>query len=517
MTKPGTPQDVVFERLIDSMRAEREAAADARAAIVVTGDVFDSAASAASLIDDFLGLHARMLHAVGADAPTIVLPGNHDRRLLGILGPHREHPFHALAGALAGRRGVFVAGTRTPFLAQLVPAELHGLPAHVMTYDSSYLPRGLVGAGGTIRLEDLLQVHAQIPRDDLPLLLLVHHHLVPTPVTDISAVDRTSVPRVARWLLDTAVPALVSNADREELTMTALGAGTALSALHTFGRPVLLLHGHKHVPTGRLVRGMTGECGDVLLASAGTAGRRELVHATRDPDAARLWPSFNVVAFGEGAVRVDAVSFSPKRNMRPAIRRVVAHVRRNGFKWELEPMAFRPRDPAPRVRRDEARYVLSPSPRHPGRWDLACEREVELVPGANLRRYIDFVHALPPLRARGRASRRMARRIDLKPNGTVWHEIPSALCRTLAEGAKRYGVGTAFEWVGLLSRYGASRAALRLASANVGRLVPFASMTDLATGRERPLRIEADDSGWTAVADECAPRTLLRLYWPLDA
>ena len=55
-----------------------------------------------------------------------------------------------------------------------------------------------------------------------------------------------SMPRSARWLLGKALPTLVSNADREELTMTALGAGTALSTLHTFGRPVLLLHGHKH-------------------------------------------------------------------------------------------------------------------------------------------------------------------------------------------------------------------------------------------------------------------------------
>jgi 3',5'-cyclic AMP phosphodiesterase CpdA len=515
MTKPGTPQDVVFEKLVDTMRAERKAAPEVGAAIVVTGDVFDSAASAPSLVDRFLELHARMLDAVGADTPTIVLPGNHDRRRMGLVGPHQEHAFQVLARAAAGRPRVFIAGTHTPFLAQLVPPELHGLPAHVVAYDSSYLPNGLVGAGGTIRLEDLLQVHARLPHDDLPMLVLVHHHLVPTPVTDISGVDHAGVPRLARWLLGTAVPALVSNADREELTMTALGAGTALSALHTFGRPVVLLHGHKHMPTGRLVRGMTDDCADVLLASAGTAGRRERVHATRDPDAARLWPSFNVVAFDGAAVRIDAVSFSPKRNVRPPIRRVIARVHRVGPKWELEPMTFRANDPAPRVQRDEARYVLRPSA-HTGRWDVACERAIELFPGARLRRYVDFVHSLPPSLTRTRAARRMARRIELVPNGTVTYTVPDAVARTLAEGAKHYGVGTAFEWVGLLCRYGAARATLHLSSSNVDGLEPFASVTDLTTGRERPIRSKADGDGWAVVAEGCAPRTLLRFYWPLS-
>jgi hypothetical protein len=311
------------------------------------------------------------------------------------------------------------------------------------------------------------------------------------------------------------VPALVSNADREELTMTALGAGTALSALHTFGRAVVLLHGHKHMPTGRLLRGMTDGCGDILLASAGTAGRRERVHATRDPDAARLWPSFNVVALAEHQVKIDAVSFSPKRNARPPIRRMLASVRRTGPKWELEPMTFRANDPAPRVKRDEASYALWPSATHAGRWDLACERTIELVPGARLRRYVDFVHSLPPKLSRTRAGRRRARRVELSPNGTVSYTVREAVCRTLAEGTKNYGAGTAFEWIGLLSRYGAARATLRLDRSNVGGLEPFASVTDLSTGRERPIRVQTDGVGWTAVVEACPPRTLLRLYWPL--
>jgi 3',5'-cyclic AMP phosphodiesterase CpdA len=516
----SSAQQVVLDRLVDAMRAERAAAGagegDRRAAVVITGDVFDSATDATGLIEAFLQLHARMLDALGAGTPTVVLPGNHDRRRVGVLGPHREKLFLSLARAAEGRR-ILVAGTSTPFLAQVVPSQLHGMPAHVVAYDSSYLPHGLVGAGGTIRLEDLLQVHAQLPRDDHPLVVLVHHHLIPTPVTDISGVDHTGAPRIARWLLGVAVPALVSNADREELTMTALGAGTALSALHTFGRPVLLLHGHKHVPTARILRGMTDDCGDLLLASAGTAGRRERVHATRHPDAARLWPTFNVIAFDGDAVRVDSVSFFPKGSSRPSIRRVLARVHRSGPKWEVEPMTFRASDPSPRVRRDEARYALSVSADKPERWDMSCERTIELVEGARLRRYVDFVHSLPPVlaRARARAARRANRRVELSPNGTTRYEIAQALCRTLAEGSRSYGVGTAFEWVGLLCRYGAARATLRLARAGAEGIQPFASATDLTTGRERPIAVTSTEEEWTVSAETCPPRSLLRMYWPL--
>lgn len=506
-------QGLVIEKLVEALRFEREAAGAAHAWVAITGDVFDSATSIARLLDSFLEMHERILGALGPDTPLVVVPGNHDRRYLGLVGPHRENPFDALARATRGRR-IFVGGIAPPFFAQIVPAEFHGTGAHVVTYDSTYLPGGLLGAGGMIRIEDLLQVYAHLPKDDRPLVLLVHHHLIPTPVTDLSLVEQSGAPRVARWLLGLA-PMLVSNADHEELTMTALGAGTALSALHTFGRPVLLLHGHKHVPTARILRGMTGECGDLLIASAGTAVRRERVHPTRHPDAARLWPSFNVVKFDGDGVRVDAVAFFPKRTSRPSLRRLLASVRRVGPKWEVEPMTFRVTDPAPRVRADDARYVLSLSHERPDRWDFDCERTIVLETGARLRRYVDFVHSLPLLPRRARALRRTTRRVDLRPNGTTRYAVQQALCRTLAEGSRNYGPGTAFEWVGLLCRYGAARATLRLASTAL-RVRPFGSFTDLATGRERPLVVEQADDDWRVSAEGCAPRTLLRIYWPLE-
>lgn len=519
MRKDPERQALIFDKLVDTLRRERRVAQPDRVVMVITGDLFDSATDPeGALVDGFMKLHARLVESLGGDAPTIIIPGNHDRRRVGLLGPHREALFRALHAAVDHRR-VFVSGSRTPFLAQVVPPEMHGIPAHVVTYDSSYLPRGLVGAGGTIRPEDLLQVHARLPNDGRPLLLLIHHHLIPTPITDVSRVDSVGAPRFARWLLGTALPALVSNADREELTMTALGAGTALSTLHAFGRAVLLLHGHKHVPTARLLRGMTDRCGDLLLASAGSAGKRERVHASRHPDAARLWPSFNLVELTEDHVRVESVAFSPKSNTRPPLRRDLARARRVGSKWDAEPVSFRVSDPAPRVEVDEARFALSPSRVSSERWDLACARNVRLRDGARLRRYVDFVHALPAILPRARtprARRRANRRIDLEIGGVTSYRVADGLCRTLREGARCYGAGTAFEWVGLLCRYGAARATLVLSREHGEGLDPFGSITDLTTGREQSAVVHVAADHWVVAAQECPPRSLLRLYWPLS-
>lgn len=517
ITNQGRGQQLVFERLVRTLEAERSAIRQSRTTLVITGDVFDSADGAsAALVAAFQSLHERIVEALGGDAPTIVLPGNHDRRRFGLVGPHQGELFEALARAVDPER-VFVAGCRGPFLAEIVPPDFHELPAQVVALDSSYLPHGLLGAGGTIRLEDLLQVHAELPDDGKPLLLLVHHHLVPTPITDISHVNSIRAPRLLRWFVGKALPALVANADREELTMTALGAGTALSTLNSFGRAVLLLHGHKHVPTARLLRGMTDGSGDILIASAGSAGIRERVDGTRHPDAARLWPSFNWVELEPDRVRVEALSFSPKQSAKEPIRRELARARLNGRKWETDPVSLHPRDRPLRVALDQADYTLGTSPIVPGRFDCSCSRRVELVPGATLRRYVDFVHALPLLAPRTRRLRRGASRIELEPGGVTSHFIPHALCRTVGEGRRSYGPGAAFDWVGLLCRYGAERATLRLAREGAEWMKPFASLTDLTTGREEPQALADSGEHWSVTRLDCPARTLLRIYWPLDA
>ncbi|HWZ92439.1 MAG TPA: metallophosphoesterase [Polyangiaceae bacterium] len=513
MTRSQGTQARLFDKLLETLRVEHDKARPERTTVVITGDVFDSGSDPpAALVESFLNLHERMLGILG-EAFTVVLPGNHDRRRFGLIGPNRQALFAELHRAADPSR-MHVLGQRTPFLAEVVPAALHRLPAHVVAYDSSYLPSGLVGAGGTFRIEDLLQVHAQLPDDGLPLLLLVHHHLIPTPVTDISHIDMVGTPRPIRWLVRTALPLLFSHADREELTMTALGAGTALSALHSFGRAVLLLHGHKHVPTARVLHGLERDAGDLILASAGSAGRSEGV-ASSNPNPARLWPSFNLVALSEQRVHIEALSFSPKRSGRPPIRRDLLRASRDGSKWTVEPIALDVSDAPARVQSDESDYELSPSSTCPERWDFVCERRVVVKNGAQLRRYKDFVHALPRLLAGSRAERRAYRRVDLSLDGATAYRVSEALCRTLGEAERCYGRGTAFEWVGLLCRYGAETATLRLSVGADEPFQPFASATDLTTGRERPARIERQGGHWSVTQRGCAPRTLLRIFWPL--
>jgi len=517
MTRSDRAQSRLFDKLLEALAAEHRKAAPERTTVFITGDVFDSGTDPkGALVSEFLSWHARLLQVLG-NAFTVVLPGNHDRRRFGLIGPNREALFAELHRAADPKR-MHVLGQRTPFLAEVAPRALHGLPAHVVAYDSSYLPSGLVGAGGTFRLEDLLQVHAQLPDDGLPLVLLVHHHLIPTPVTDISHIDMVGTPRVVRWLVQSVLPKLFSHADREELTMTALGAGTALSALHSFERAVLLLHGHKHVPTARVLRALDRHSGDLMLVSAGSAGRSEGVYSTQ-PNPARLWPSFNLVQLSDQHLRVEALSFSPKRSGRAPVRRDLVRAKRAGSKWELEPCGLEASDFPARVRTDESTYTLSRSRVSGERWDFVCERRVSLKPGAKLRRYKDFVHALPPFLpgTRPRAQGRGYRRADISLAEPTAHRASDALCRTLAEAARCYGPGSAFEWVGLLCRYGADRASLRLASNPSNDFQPFASATDLTTGRERPARIELRDGFWSVTLPDCAPRTLLRIYWPLAA
>jgi hypothetical protein len=56
--------------------------------------------------------------------PTVILPGNHDRRRGGLFGAHDERLFHALKQTLGKR--AWVHGCTTPFLSAVLPRDFHG-------------------------------------------------------------------------------------------------------------------------------------------------------------------------------------------------------------------------------------------------------------------------------------------------------------------------------------------------------------------------------------------------------
>lgn len=186
---PESEQTEIMTALVSALERQARAAGGVEL-LVITGDVFNTAQrDPRPQVEAFLRLYGELGRALGANVPTIIIPGNHDRRRLGLIGPFRREPFVRLREALGSK--AFVHGSSLPFLAQVVPPEFHGVEAWVVAFDSTYLPDGWISAGGTLRQEDILHAAAAIGDEnpDWPVLFLLHHHLVPTPLTDVGVVQ----------------------------------------------------------------------------------------------------------------------------------------------------------------------------------------------------------------------------------------------------------------------------------------------------------------------------------------
>jgi 3',5'-cyclic AMP phosphodiesterase CpdA len=488
-------------------------------ALLLTGDVFDSSRPAPALIDGFLALLDRLTQAVGRSVPTVLIPGNHDRRDDGVFGPWDGSLFHTLAARLADRPHVQVLGNATPFLGQRV--SLPGIDADVVAYDSSYLPRGLISAGGQLRQEDLLQLGSELPPGDRPLLFLLHHHLVPTPITDTSVIATEGRPAWQRFLVQQVLPSLVGQGDREELTMTALGAGTALSTLHTLGRAVVVLHGHKHYPTARLLKGLGAGDGDVLLTSAGSCGKAQDWSTGDWDEAPRLWPSINVLELTPERVDVVSQAWSPAEPSRRNSPRALVRARREARRWELEPSApARPFEPI--FATNEANVALLTSTSTLDRYDLAVQRRIEATPKAYVTTSWDIVDGPPDARATevrcngaSRPDARLPTRLEVPLHGESTWRVVGGVLATLTGAGELKGQGASFSSVELHNR---SRAGVARLVVDLGpvKTRPFASATDLTTGTERPWPFTRSGDTVTIEYLNCPARTLLRLYWPLS-
>jgi len=515
-------QESIFDGLVDALRDVRARAGRPVDLLAITGDVFDSATVDPRLATmRFLDLFTDIGRALGREPPTVILPGNHDRRRAGLFGPHREGLFFRLKAALGGR--AWVHGCTTPFLSAVLPRSFHGQPWSVIAYDSTYLPHGFLSAGGALRQEDLLCAAAQVAAapDSEPVLFLLHHHLVPTPITDLGAIELTDgAPPIVRWGLERILPQIVAHADREELTMTALGAGTALSTLHTLGRAVLVLHGHKHYATARVLTGTRAGHGDVLVASAGSAGIAQRWSPTDSQNAPRLWPSFNLVTWDEPELAIDTVSFPWKGGASALAVHPLVRAVREGYEWHVERLDGAPADHAPDVDLNESTVRLSPSPRFAGRWDYECVRTVRAADG--LLRYLESVEGA----AGGRccvapfdAVIELPAGVQIDLRAETRYRVEGGVLRTLAAARAMDGHhASAFAHVGLMSRYGTKKTRLEVAGLGAASTRAFASTTDLGTGLEQPLGLHSGPVPGSVIAehDHCPARTLVRVYWPLE-
>ncbi|MBL8682320.1 MAG: metallophosphoesterase [Myxococcales bacterium] len=533
---------LVIEPLIAALAALH--AAQKIELVAITGDLFETSSIA---ITDAVAIFRRVLErlraALGSDVPVVLLPGNHDRRASGLLGPHDAKLFDALAGAADPR--CVVTGCKTPFLAETIDRELHALPWLVAAFDSSYLPTGWISAGGILRQDDLLQLADQTSDEppSTPLLLLTHHHIVPTPLTDLSRVDVNTQSVILRWAARNVLARLLSNADHEELMMTALGAGTALSTLHAFGRPVVVLHGHKHFPVARALSGPHTGHGDVLLVSAGSAGMSLTWTESDLPDVARLWPSFNVIEIdgaGDAAldatpwtIAVDVVAFRPRRTEEDPVaprvaRRPLLRARADGLRWDIDPVAGDPVSVGTRIRALSATAKVLPNAARGGlRADLGWTVRV-VAEDSELERGDDRTYYLCEDAMEGASlddlcigearagDRPLPARIEVPLDGTVCtYRVVGGLCLTRSEATRVRGELAAFEDVTLLNRYESGESTLTVEGVPDG-VRAFGSVLDLTTGHERPARVERPAPGTIVLrVSPCPTRTLLQVRWPL--
>lgn len=508
---PST-QARLYEGLLETFRGQKVDA------LVLTGDVFDTPEP--KLVDGFIQLHQALEAKIGRPTPTLILPGNHDRRVQGVFAPYQEGLFNALRARFESRPDVQVLGGQTPFLAQLV--SLPDFPCDIVAYDSTYLPTGIASAGGVVRKEDLICVGAELARGnvDRPLLFLLHHHLIPTPVTDTSAIDTKDRPAIQKLLVSRLLPWLVSNGDREELTMTALGAGSALTTLQTLGRAVLVLHGHKHYATVRLLKGIDGDA-DLLITSAGSSGLTQDWAGGEFAEAPKLWPSVNFIELTQERVHVMTQAWSPVLPERRNPPRTLVSVSRVGQKWNIDADAA-PRDDFQSVLALNALDVqLAESKARLGRLDVLAKRQLVSHPRAWLDEYWEVLEGAPSAMVReltldgtAQADAPCPARIRLGKDGNgSWH-IEGGLFRYVKD-AHALQPGRAYDSILLLNR---SRAEVARLSVQMGpvKTAPFASVTDLTTGKERPYRYSRDGDVVTVVYENCPSRMLLKLSWPLE-
>jgi hypothetical protein len=258
----------------------------------------------------------------------------------------------------------------------------------------------------------------------------------------------------------------------------------------------------------------------VLVVSAGSAGTAQRWSHGETQNAARLWPSFNVIDWTGPDLRIDTVSF-PWKGGGSVVIHPLLRATRDGAAWNIDRLPLVPdSDAPPDLERNHSRILLAAAGSNGnGCWDYTCERSVSAERG--VLRYVETVEGAP----NGRcviepygAELPLPADVHLEVDGLTRYRVHGAVFRTFAAARAAQGHrASAFAQVGLMNRYSSRQARLELSGLGERASAAFASATDLGTGLERPLVLQrGGEGGVAAQLDDCPARTLLRIYWPLE-
>jgi hypothetical protein len=302
--------------------------------------------------------------------------------------------------------------------------------------------------------------------------------------------------------------------------MTALGAGTALSTLQAMGRAVVVLHGHKHYATMRLLVGPHDDDGDLLLAGAGSAGLAEPWQVTSLAEGAPIWPSFNVVSLSLQHLSVERIRFSPRESAL-ANRESMVSLSRQGKRWSR--LALGPNTNVEfSLAENRSHFRVKPS-LDQSRYDVECERFISPASGAGLYDYQELIEGAPGCflildeKETARPSSKAPFELRIPYERPLRYALRNGVCRTIAAAEKAYQrPGETYEWLALMNRYDAQIATLIVEGLPKQARI-FSSITDLGTGEERPLPLRRESAEQLVLrVESCRARTLLRIYWTLS-
>ena len=194
---------------------------------------------------------------------------------------------------------------------------------------------------------------------------------------------------------------------------------------------------------------------------------------------------------------------------------------RDGRQWDLSLPPLREVQFHPVLTLNELEAQLTPSRAQVGRLDVVTKRTLASHPRAWLDEYWEVLEGPPGAMARDlvidgvpRDDAKCPARVKVAKDGvSTWRVEGGAFSNV--EDAKSLRLGHAYETVELLNRSRADLARLRVHLGPV-KTTPFASVTNLTNGKERPYPLTRDGDVVTVTHTNCPSRTLLRLYWPLE-